>query len=119
MRSLQEVIDVDTFVFNLTAANAAETDRPVYYKLYNHRENLKMENLYPADFDDLAKRLVQDQDLYADFKRYLLLQQQYVTIVGRESDLKKFLCLSSLVSTQPVFAPSSAAVRVHRLSGGE
>ena len=33
------------------------------------------------------------------------------TIVGRKSKLKKILCLSSLVSTQPVRAPSGAAVR--------
>ena len=41
------------------------------------------------------------------------------TIVGRESDLKNFLCLSSLASTQPVHAHCCTAGRKNRLSGGE
>merc|ERR1719489_490680 len=29
-----------------------------------------MANLYPRDFDDLAKRLVKDDNLYKEFNRY-------------------------------------------------
>ena len=44
-----------------------------------------------------------------NYKNVDALTQRF--IVGRKSKLKKNLCLSSLVSTQPVRAPSGAAVR--------
>jgi len=70
-----EILDVQTYVFNLTAANLAsdvggDKARPQYYQLYDHRKDLKMANLYPRDFDDLAKRLVKDDNLYKEFNRY-------------------------------------------------
>jgi len=65
-----DVLDVQTYVFNLTHANLVETERPQYYQLYDHRKDLGMENLYPSDYDDLAKRLVKDDGLYQKFFRY-------------------------------------------------
>ena len=38
-------------------------------QLYDHRKDLKMENLYPRDYDDLARRLNSNDDLLSDFFR--------------------------------------------------
>ena len=67
---LQRVIDVDTYVFNMTAANEkGNSTRPEYYKLYNHKEGLEMTNLFPKDFDELAHKMAEDDDLYQKFFR--------------------------------------------------
>ena len=62
---------MDTYVFNLTAANLnSEAKRPEYFQLYNHRADLGMENLFPADFDGLARKMATDDALYEKFFRY-------------------------------------------------
>ena len=67
----QRVIDVDTYIFNLTAANMNYEDKsPEYFRLYNHREDLEMENLFPSDFDQLAHKLAVDDSLYDKYFRY-------------------------------------------------
>ena len=67
----QRVIDVDTYIFNLTAANVHSGDKsPEYFRLYNHREDLEMENLFPSDFDQLAHKLAVDDSLYDKYFRY-------------------------------------------------
>ena len=50
------------------AANAAGSGvRPEYFKLYSAKADLGMANLYPADWDDLARRMVTDDELYDQF----------------------------------------------------
>ena len=46
-----------------------ETKRPEYYLLYDHRKDLGMDNLYPKDFDSLARRLAVDDELLNKFFR--------------------------------------------------
>ena len=54
----------------MTAANEkGDLSRPEYFKLYNHREGLGMENLFPKDFDGLAHQMAQDDVLYQEFFR--------------------------------------------------
>ena len=65
-------------------------------------------NIYIAIVSEMYLGLLTAKS--ADQTKNALVQFR-VTIVGRKSELKKFWCLSSLVSTQPVRAPSSAAVR--------
>ena len=62
---------MDTYIANLTEANVnAESKSPEYFRLYNHRENLEMENLFPSDFDELAHNLATDDPLYEKYFRY-------------------------------------------------
>ena len=64
------MIDVDTYIFNMTVANENGKDkRPEYFKLYNHKEDLQMTNLFPADFDELAHKMADDDALYKKFFR--------------------------------------------------
>ena len=66
----QRVLDVDTYIFNLTDANLSRDKQPEYFKLYSHRNDLEMENLFPADFDELAHRMKTDDATYNKFFRY-------------------------------------------------
>ena len=56
----------------MTAANEnGNSTRPEYFKLYNHRAGLGMENLFPSDFDQLAHQMAGNDTLYQEFFRYL------------------------------------------------
>ena len=56
----------------MTAANEkGDSARPEYFKLYNHREDLGMENLFPSDFDQLAHQMAENDTLYQEFFRYI------------------------------------------------
>ena len=53
---------------DLNATNAAgESVRPEYFKLYDARTDLGMENLFPAEWDRLARRMADDDELYEQF----------------------------------------------------
>lgn len=69
-RASMRIIDMETFVMDMTKANREEVEAPSYYKLYEARKDLGMENLFPEDYDKLARRLVADDALYAKFFRY-------------------------------------------------
>jgi hypothetical protein len=54
----------------MTVANEnGKEKRPEYFKLYNHREDLEMKNLFPTDFDELAHKMADDDMLYNKFLR--------------------------------------------------
>ena len=64
------MIDADTYIANLTAANLNHGEtRPEYFKLYNHRTDLEMQNLFPDDYDKLARRIAVDDVHYNKFYR--------------------------------------------------
>ena len=55
------MIDHETYLFNLETANVLGPDtRPSYFKYYTAQKDLEMENLFPADYDLLAKRMATD-----------------------------------------------------------
>ena len=55
----------------MTEANAnGEVMSPRYFKLYNHKEDLEMESVFPKDFDELASRMATNETLYNRFLRY-------------------------------------------------
>ena len=65
------VLDTETFVFDLEAANTAGPDvSPAWYKLYSAREDLEMENLLPDAWDELVHRLARDEDFYEKWLKY-------------------------------------------------
>ena len=75
------MLDVDTYIFNLTDANLSRDKQPEYFKLYSHRNDLEMENLFPADFDELAHRMKTDDETYSKFFRYQKHIHEYFSIV--------------------------------------
>ena len=68
------MIDVNTYIFNLTEANEkGEGNPPRYFKLYNHKQDLEMKNVFPKDFDELANKMVKNDTIYEKFFRYILI----------------------------------------------
>ena len=62
------VLDTETYIFDLEAANQLSQDqRPEYFKLYQATTDLEMNVTLPADYDKLARRMVNDDDLYQKF----------------------------------------------------
>jgi Acid sphingomyelin phosphodiesterase C-terminal region len=65
---LQQVLDHETWSFNLTEANMAGQDvLPNWQKLYSFRETFGLDSLLPQELDQFVKRLATDtqlQDLY-------------------------------------------------------
>ena len=76
------MLDVDTYIFNLTDANLSRDKQPEYFKLYSHRNDLEMENLFPADFDELAHRMKTDDETYSKFFRYQKHIHKYFSIIA-------------------------------------
>ena len=65
------VLDTETFVFDLPSANAAGQDVfPNWYKLYSAKDDLGMENLFPADWDKVVRRLASEEDFYEKWLTY-------------------------------------------------
>ena len=68
---IQRVIDIDTYIFNLTEANEkGKSTSPKYFKLYNHKKDLEMKSVFPKDFDELANRMATNDTIYDKFFRY-------------------------------------------------
>jgi len=65
------ILDTETFVFDLPSANAAGPDvLPNWYKIYSAREDLEMENLFPAEWDRVVHRLANEEDFYEKWLKY-------------------------------------------------
>lgn len=55
---------------DLAASNAAGPSvQPTYYRLYEALSDLEMDNLFPAEFDRLARRLSTDEALWQKFAK--------------------------------------------------
>ena len=70
-KATYRVLDSETYVFNLTAANIAGEDKsPNWYRLVSVKEDLDVNPLYPASWDDLVRRMVIDDELYKKWVRF-------------------------------------------------
>ena len=65
------MLDKEVYIFSLTEANNAGLDeRPKYFKLYDARNDLEMASLFPRDYDQVARRLSNDDEYYAKYFRF-------------------------------------------------
>jgi len=65
------ILDTETYVFDLPSANAAGQDvLPNWYKIYSAKQDLEMENLFPAEWDKLVRRLANEEDFYEKWVKY-------------------------------------------------
>ena len=55
---LQRITDIDTYILDLELANSAHPSESPNFttRLYNTREALEMEDLFPGSWDQLVKR---------------------------------------------------------------
>lgn len=65
----REVIDHETWVFDLAKANA-EKEAPDYYKLYSARHAYGMPNLRPKEWNNLLEKMIDHPKLFEQFYRY-------------------------------------------------
>ncbi|XP_030055726.1 sphingomyelin phosphodiesterase [Microcaecilia unicolor] len=61
------VLDHETFILNLTKANANPQDQPVWERLYRAREAFNMETAFPEAWDNLIQRFLDDDGLFQKF----------------------------------------------------
>jgi len=67
--STWEMADHETWIYNLTVANAAEVE-PSWYKLYSAKEEYGLDSLRPKDLVDFTIRMAKDNDLFQKFYRH-------------------------------------------------
>jgi sphingomyelin phosphodiesterase len=58
-----EVLDVDSYYYNLTEANMHTDRRPVWEKLYNFREQFGLADVSPASLDGLVYQMAANHEL--------------------------------------------------------
>ncbi len=69
--STWEILDHETWIYNLTEANAAgdSTGAMPWKKLYSARETFHLNSLRPKDLDNLAYRMLFDDELFQHYFR--------------------------------------------------
>ncbi|XP_076252483.1 sphingomyelin phosphodiesterase 1-like isoform X2 [Rhynchophorus ferrugineus] len=66
------ILDVDTYYFNLTEANLHPYTSPKWMKLYSIKEAYNFSDLSPDNFDIFAKRLSTDRNLLDVYWRFFV-----------------------------------------------
>ncbi|XP_031341314.1 sphingomyelin phosphodiesterase-like isoform X1 [Photinus pyralis] len=64
------VLNYETWIYNLTEANLTPKNPPRWYKLYDIKSAYGLPSLNPADFTDLMERMAKDPELLQKFHRY-------------------------------------------------
>jgi len=62
-----EMMDHETYVYDLSAANAGQNGQPSWYKLYNMKEAFGLDSLRPADLYDMVVKMVTDDALFQKY----------------------------------------------------
>uniref|UniRef100_A0A8C5N3R3 Sphingomyelin phosphodiesterase n=1 Tax=Leptobrachium leishanense TaxID=445787 RepID=A0A8C5N3R3_9ANUR len=106
------VLDHETFILNLTEANMKVKEDPQWSLLYSAVKTYSLKSAFPADWDDLVHRFLEDEKLFQTF--WYLYHKGHVDEVCRESCKSTLLCtLRSGRSSDPQlckdwrFAPKS------------
>jgi len=62
------VLNKEVYIFRLSETTNV-SERPRYFKLYDARNDLEMDSLFPRDYDLVARRLANDDTFYAKYFR--------------------------------------------------
>ncbi|OCT96319.1 sphingomyelin phosphodiesterase [Xenopus laevis] len=84
------VLDHETYILNLTEANAQPTLEPRWPLLYSARKTYGMKSAFPADWDLLIHTFLQDDKLFQTF--WYLHHKGHVDEVCRENCKTTLLC---------------------------
>jgi hypothetical protein len=76
----QNIINSETWVFNLTKANTNATVNPDWFKLYSFKDIYGVESLTPTEMDKLTHRLAANRSLLEEYSRYLIIEVLHATI---------------------------------------
>nr|XP_033804455.1 sphingomyelin phosphodiesterase [Geotrypetes seraphini] len=83
------VLDHETFILNLTKANANSSSQPVWERLYGAREAFNMETAFPLAWDNLLQRFLNDDGLFQKF--------WYFYHKGHEQEVCRNVCKTTLL----------------------
>lgn len=67
-----EILNYDSYIYNITEANLTPDQRPVWYKLYNFKEAYPVERMTPQNMDYLVFNMTVDPVLMDQYYRYLI-----------------------------------------------
>ena len=77
-QSTYQVLDHETYFFNLTQANLNRNSKPIQYQLsYSAKSAYQLEQLTPFDWHHLVRRMVNDDSLLQLFRKYMYNQSNY------------------------------------------
>ncbi|XP_050312495.1 sphingomyelin phosphodiesterase-like [Anthonomus grandis grandis] len=94
-----DVLDVETYSFNLTEANLYSHRTPLWKRLYSLKEAYDLSDLFPENFDMLAKRLREDRHLFDQYWRFYVREGDASLRDGCNQDCREEL-LESITRTE-------------------
>ncbi|KDR09869.1 Sphingomyelin phosphodiesterase [Zootermopsis nevadensis] len=63
------ILDAETWIFNLTEANINPNVNPTWYKLYSFKDQYGVESLSPIELDKLTHKLAANRSLLEEYSR--------------------------------------------------
>ncbi|XP_066150731.1 sphingomyelin phosphodiesterase-like isoform X2 [Euwallacea fornicatus] len=63
----RDVLEHETWTFDMEMANKLPNNEPQWYKLYSATETYEMENLSPSEWNKVVERMMIDDDLFQRF----------------------------------------------------
>ncbi|XP_023015457.2 sphingomyelin phosphodiesterase 1 isoform X1 [Leptinotarsa decemlineata] len=99
-----DVLDIDTYIFNLAEANANPEMTPRWFKLYSMKEAYGLDHLTPEKFDQLAVKMFRNNTLTELYWRFSVRDGDLARKDGCNRECKKEL-LCRIVTTRSL-APS-------------
>jgi hypothetical protein len=68
----QNILDSETWIFNLTKANTNASVNPAWFKLYSFKDIYGVASLTPTEMDKLTHRLAANRSLLEEYSRYFI-----------------------------------------------
>ncbi|XP_030760457.1 sphingomyelin phosphodiesterase-like isoform X3 [Sitophilus oryzae] len=95
-----DILDVETYFFNLTEANLHPDRTPRWTRLYSLKEAYSFPDLSPENFDWLAKNLPRDSYLFDMYWRFYVRNGDASLKEGCNNECRKKL-IESITTTEP------------------
>ncbi|KAJ8941450.1 hypothetical protein NQ318_016890 [Aromia moschata] len=88
-----DILNIDTYTFNLTHANLFSDFGPEWFRLYSMKEGYGLDDLSPASIDNLAKHFLTNTQLASRYWRYYVRQGDASLKDGcNKACLKEIVC---------------------------
>lgn len=89
----QEILDQETWIYNLTEANLTLDQPPCWFKEYSFREHYNLTDLSPRSLDQLLQRLAGSDEALYDYWRLKQKNADPMLTRGCDEDcLRETLC---------------------------
>lgn len=68
------VIDHETWITDLNAANTNNKDKPIWYRLYSARSKYRMNGMRPYDWHILLEQMETDDELFDLYHKFVMMK---------------------------------------------